>query len=681
MVYGAEQALASMRRDSAVWNAVQAYTNGINAYIDQLRPEEYPLEYKLMQFDPEPWTPLKTALMLKNLTYTLAGGSNDIANSNTRKWFGSTFMNELLGARPEPAEPVVPTQKYWSKYPSPELTQPDSLFRSPMVEGLKEFKPDPQNGSNNWVLDSTRTASGFPLLANDPHLNTTLPSIWYEVQLHGPDHNSYGVSVPGAPMIIIGFNEQSGWGFTNVGADVMDWYAVTTKDSIDGDKYYRYDGTWKKTRRRIETIQVKGSAPVEDTVYYTHHGPIVRHGSAEPIKGRNIPKDHALRWIAHQKSNELHFFYELNRNEGFDDVKQAMPSYTAPSQNMAYADTAGTIALWSIGRLPLKWEGQGRYIGDGSDPAYEWQGWIPWHRNPHQVNPARGFVSSANQKLTADGYPYYLADSYGDYERGKRINDELRDIEHAKAEQMLDLQLDTKSLHAESALPLLLDSLETEALTQTQAAALDTLRNWNYRVDKNRLAPTIFSAWWDTLYSSLWEDDYPHDSLDVPMRKPSRAQTVALLKNQPGLKWFNNSPSGNQTSLRAHINDSFKETIVRLTDEHGEEMRSWKWGETHPARLPHLAGLEGFGREFATGGNSHTVNAINGDHGPSWRMIVDLEPPVTGYGIYPGGPSGNPGSKWYDNYARYWAQGRMIKLPFYRERPRFDEQQYFILIN
>lgn len=316
MVYAAERALQGIMEDPESAEVVNAYAAGVNAYIHQLSVAEYPLEYKILNYAPEEWTPLKTALLLKYMTYTLAGNNGDLRMSNTLAYFGDDFIKNVLDTKVNLMQPTIPTSKKWDFNPLT-VQKPDSFFVPSAVKNVQPFQPDPLNGSNNWAVSGSKTASGYPILANDPHLNMTLPSIWYAVQLHGPNQNAMGVSLPGAPAIVVGFNENIAWGTTNVGADVWDWYEIQFRDSSLTE--YCYDSEWKSTEKRIEEIKIKGQDAFVDTITYTHHGPVTQNFSGEPMRS-NIPKYHAMRWIAYEKSNELKYFFKINRAENLKTI-------------------------------------------------------------------------------------------------------------------------------------------------------------------------------------------------------------------------------------------------------------------------------------------------------------------------------------------------------------------------
>lgn len=676
MVYAAEQALEGMLGHPETAAAAEAYAAGVNAWIDRLDAAGYPLEYKILNYKPERWTPLKTALLLKNMTYTLAGGGQDLQMSNTRAYFGNAFIREVLDRDPRLNDPIIPAGTDWSFNPKP-VQVPDTVFEPSIASDIPPFQPDPLNGSNNWAVSGSKTASGYPILANDPHLNMTLPSIWYAVQLQSPDHNVMGVSLPGAPSVIVGFNEDAAWGTTNVSADVWDWYEITFRDSTLSE--YRYDGEWRSTHKRVENIGIKGQETVIDTVVYTHHGPVVQASGEEHTRS-DIPPYHALQWIAHEPSNELRYFMDINRAKNYEDYRRALTHYQSPAQNWVFADHSN-IALTAAGRYPLKWKEQGRFISDGSDPRYDWQGWIPFDHIPSVKNPERGFVSSANQDPAADDYPYYLDDDFAPYERGRRINDLLASMDDITMKDMQQLQTDTYSYHAATVLPVMLQNLNHGPMADYKQEARQKLAAWNYENNGGLIAPSLFAYWWNALEAAIWDDEY--HAIDVPMKRPASDQTAGMILADSSVRWYDDITTAETETLNDLIEQSFHRAFQQLTRDFGRFGEGWKWGHVNNTNIGHIAQLPGFGRRNVfTGGAAESVNAVRGSHGPSWRMVVELGPVPRAYGIYPGGQSGNPGSPNYDDMVDGWAEGTLFPLWFMQQQPtRTDSVDYSIILH
>ena len=660
MVYGAENSLKGMMADPKAKEMILAYTAGINAYIHSLHKGQLPLEYKILDFKPEDWTPIKCALLLKQMSAVLAMGSDEFYMTNILKKYGPDITKDLFPDYPFKESPIIPVGTKWDFTPLPIPATPTG-YTEMMTGNVKTAQKIEGIGSNNWAVSGAKTASGSPILANDPHLDLTLPSIWYQIQLHAPGLNSYGVSLPGAPGIIIGFNKDIAWGVTNVAADVLDFYQIKFKD--DTHKEYWYNNSWKKTNQRLETIKIKGGTDEIDTVYYTHQGPVVYFQKPTYGKANNVPIGNALRWIAHDQSNELMTFYYLNRGKNYADYRKALTYYTAPAQNFIFASAENDIAITPNGKFPLKWKNQGKFILDGSDPGNDWQGWIPTSQNPTVKNPPRNFVSSANQSSTDQTYPYYINWEFAPYERGQRINDRLTAMNKITADSMSKLQADSYSLAAENMLPFILPLVNNGQLNATQKEAFNITSKWNRYFEANEIAGSIFDLWSKKLIDNIWEDDFV--IADIPMRYPSRDRTIELIQKDPNSKWFDNVKTAQKETLTDLVNSSFKFACDSLERKYGPIGKNWYWGNVKGTNIPHLAKIPGFGsKKLLIGGSKSTVNAISEANGPSWRMVIELGKNVKGHGVYPGGQSGNPGSPFYDNMVDTWAQGKLYDLFF-----------------
>lgn len=666
MVYGAEQTLKGMQKDPVTRQSLDAYTAGVNAWIKQLTPAHYPIEYKLLGYAPEPWTPLKCALLLKQMSNTLAGGADDLLMTNILRKYGAVVTADLFPDYPTHEDPIIPAGTKWQFKPLPLPKSPTSSALSDLVAlsapgfGASPNRANPDIGSNNWAVGAQKSASGHPILANDPHLTLSLPSIWYQIQLVSPTVNVYGASLPGSPNVIIGFNKDVAWGVTNVGADVLDFYAIRFRDV--SRREYWHDNRWKPVRRRLETIRVKGKPDVVDTVYYTHHGPLVYEPGAKPFRS-SIPTGYAARWIAHESSNELQCFYQLNRAKNFDDYRKALTYYAAPAQNFIFADNKNDIAISPNGRFPLKWHDQGKFMLDGTNPANDWHGYIPADQNPLVKNPPRGFVSSANQSSTDLTYPYYINWQFSSYERGHRINQRLNAMQRATIDSLRQLQNDTYNIRAADVLPVILPKLAESRLMQPQRKALQTLRQWKYNNDAGEVGPTIFTEWIAQLMSAIWADEF--DTGDtLPMRYPSFDRTLTLMQRDTGSRWFDNSKTPVRERLTDLINQSFQSSCDSLTKKHGLISGKWAWGPHKSTDIRHLLpGVDAFSvLNLDVGGGNVIVNATNERTGPSWRMVVALGAQPKAYGVYPGGQSGNPGSPYYQDMIPTWTKGKLNEL-------------------
>ena len=671
---GARNALAEMEKDSIAQEALEAYSMGVNTYIKGLKYKDIPFEYKLLDYKPEPWSPLKTALLLKYMANDLAGRDFDLENTNLVQLFGKETFDLLFPERLPDTDPVIPAGTKWGFTPK-KIETPNQAF--PEIT-TKKTNPKPllDNGSNNWAVSGRKTKNGNPILANDPHLQLNLPSIWFVTQLTGPGLNTYGASLPGAPGIVIGFNDSIAWGVTNATRDVRDWYSIQFKD--DQRNEYSYEGKWEKAEKRIEEIRLRpsyfwsGIKTIKDTVLYTHHGPVV-YDSRFP--GDNAQTDYALRWMAHDASNELKSFLLLNRATNYQEFKEAIKHHQTPAQNFVFASVAGNIALWVQGKFPLRWKEQGKFLMDGSRQIHDWPGFIPQEHNAHVLNPPRGFVSSANQMPVDSTYPYYTYDQNYQHYRNRRINQVLAKASNLTVEDMMKLQNDNYNLKAAETLPWMLDSLKLGNLQEEEAKAFEKLRNWDYMQTASSSAPVLYEAWWQQFKDLLWDE---FDSVKVEIMRPEDATTVALLKKNPSNPFVDIQLTPEEEKLGDLINRSFRQALGSLASWQAEKEKDLNWGNYKNSSIRHLTQQDAFSlTELQVDGGRDIVNANSSRHGASWRMVVELSSPVRAFGVYPGGQSGNPGSPYFSNFVESWRSGRYNRLYFINSKQQFQEKILF----
>lgn len=660
MVYGAENSLKGMMNDPVSAATLNAYTEGVNAWIKTLKPKDYPIEFKLLDYAPEAWKPINCVYLLKLMSETLAGGSDQFGMTNDLQHFGAKDVNDLFPDYPYFEDPIIPKGTKWNFKPLP-IPQPSKHFLAQMNPGIHDHEIMPGVGSNNWAISGSKTASGYPILANDPHLNLTFPSIWYQAQLVSPTVNVYGVTLPGAPGVVIGFNQKISWGVTNVDADVLDWYQIKFKDASRNE--YWYDNKWNPVKKRIEVIKIRGQADEVDTVRYTHQGPVVYDSEKQKEAGEheNVPVGEALRWIAHDESDDFMCFYLLNRGQNYDDYRKALTYYTAPAQNFVFADADKDIAITPNGKLPLKYKDQGKFILDGTDPADDWHGWIPYDQNPTVKNPAQGFVRSANQSPTDTTYPYYINWRFDQWYRGKRIADMLGAMKNATVDSMRIMQMDNYSILGQDVLAAMVKYVDTGKLHPDQLKAFDIVKNWDRHYAANSEGASIFDNWWYHFYDTVWNTKFVVKN--IYLKKPSYDKTEQLLLTDPNSKWFDDPQTTAKETCADDVNAAFIVAVDELLHQHGVPGKSWEWGNIKSSYIDHLAGLAGFGTgQFYAGGRGGVIDAFRWNNGPSWRMVVQLGPEVKGYGVFPGGESGNPGSFFYDDMFAAWRDGKLNEL-------------------
>jgi penicillin amidase len=672
MIYAAEKALDEVNKNTIAKANQDAYTAGVNAWIDNLKESELPLEYKLLDYKPEHWTNLKTALFLKYMSYDLAGGGKDLEYTNAKNVFSVTDFEALFPVAADSLKPIVPHSPE-NPYPAKAAfdlsvpAQATSLYFTYPKDTITNILPKPEqnNGSNNWAVSGSKTASGNPILCNDPHLGLNLPSLWYEMQLSTPNFNAYGVTFPGAPNVIIGFNDSIAFGFTNAGRDVKDYYEIKFKD--DSMNEYWFDSTWIKTTRREEIIEIRGKSALKDTVAYTLFGPVIYDHNFPAAEGNK--NYYAVRWKAHDPSNETMIFYALNHAKNYDDYAEAIKYLTCPGQNPVFACKNGDIAIWQQGDFPAKWRRQGDFIMPGYDSTYLWKGIIPQNENPHMKNPARGYVSSANQLSVDTTYPYYTGNSFPVY-RGYIINRKLDAMNNISIDDMKAMQTDNYNVKAEFAKDILLKTDESK-LSADEKKYFDIYKNWNLRNDTGEKGATVFTIWWSELEKAVWSDEINKSGLPLPW--PDEATLVESLHKDSAYHFLDNINTSAKETLEDDLLASLKKTTdtLKIIEANG----NLEWAKFKDTKVQHLLKIPALSRlHLSIGGGIGIINAAKEDHGPSWRMIVQLSTPTEAYGVYPGGQSGNPGSKYYDNFINQWVQGKYYPLWFMHNGDRMDKK-------
>ena len=659
MVYGAEKALEEIEKDSITKRDCDAYTAGVNEYIKSLKESELPLEYKLLNYKPEPWTNLKIALFMKYMAYDLAGKDNDLELTNAKSLFSKEDFAKLYPAVQDSLDPIIPKGTLFLP-PGIQTKAPptaDSLyFNNTDTVTARELKPEKDNGSNNWAVSGKKTQSGSPILCNDPHLGTNLPAIWYEMQIQTPNFNVYGVSFPGAPYIIIGFNDSCAWGVTNAERDVRDYYTIRFKD--DTRQEYFFNKEWKTADQRIDTIKIRGQEPFYDTVAYTVFGPVMYDPGFSGFSDVPSTRSYAVHWKANDPSNELATFGHLRSARNYDDYKQAISYLSTPGQNFIFASKSGQIAIWQQGEFPAKWKGQGEFVMPGEDSSYMWQGNIRQEENPYMIDPDRGFVSSANQEPVDTTYPYFLGSDFPIY-RGLLINRYLSRMNAITPNDMMDLQTNTYDIFAEMARPLMLRNLDESQLSDEEKGYLNVFKLWDLRNDPKEEGPVIFKLWWTHLESGVWDDEF--STTRLPMLRPYESTLLEALLKDSAYKFVDNINTPEKETLRQVMTAAFKSAIPDLIQAGKDDRLSWaKYKDTWARHLLQIPALSR--THLPIGGGTHCINAAKQFHGPSWRMVVHLTKTTEAYGVYPGGQSGNPGSPYYDSFIDSWAAGKYYPL-------------------
>ncbi|TAH09383.1 MAG: penicillin acylase family protein [Sphingobacteriia bacterium] len=667
MVYGAERSQAFVAANHPeMKSAIDAYAKGVNAYIKSLKPEEIPFEYKLLDYKPEAWTAHKTYLFQMFMSYDLTGrgASTDLQMTNARNYFGYDDFDKLYTDVQDSLDPIIPRGTAFitpSIVPKTTLDI-DSAYLKKSGAGstaMAPIIPNKSNGSNNWVVAGSKTASGRPILCNDPHLGLNLPSLWYEVQISTPTHQTYGASFPGSPAVIIGFNDSIAWGVTNAGRDVLDFYDMKFRDTSMQE--YWYNGAWVKAAQRVERIKVKGKPDQVEHIALTVFGPVMYDHQYK--NNSTAGKTLALRWTAHDPSSSFPAIFQLNHAHNYNDYLNAISHWKSPGQNFAFASKSGDIAIKQQSSFIARWKQQGDFILPGMDSSYAWQGYIPTEENPMIKNPERGFVSSANQKATDETYPYYLgaASNFPVY-RGLIINRKLAAMQQIKPIDMQRLQMDNYNVFAEMARPVLMKYLVETRLNPDEKKYIDMMKNWNLINDIGEKGATVFNVIWDSLETVVWNDEFAGSKL--PIGWPDEITLLESMQRDSNYVFADDISTKNkkETLADAVLAAIRKATPVLLKAEQESKLG---WGNFKDTKISHLLKIPQLGRShLPIGGGEHIINATTQTHGPSWRMVVQMTDEIEAYCVYPGGQSGNPGSKYYDDFVNSWAEGKYYRILF-----------------
>jgi len=664
MVYGAENKLKAIEAQPETKAMLDAYTAGINHYIRSLKPADYPLEYKLMGFAPELWTNLKCALMIMNMADDLTGYTEDFQLSALRDYLPKETFDNLYPLRTPGSIPVIPSGTKFnasmSVPPQPEgdlwthFSNSKSKVESQTLQQNQNYSTD--IGSNNWAISGAKTQNGAPILCNDPHLNLNLPSLWFEMQLQSNSVNVYGVSLPGAPGIVIGFNDSISWGLTNNYRDVKDFYEIETIDKNS----YRFDGKQVPFDKRVEIIKIKGKPDFIDKVNYTIHGPVIYDSSyKDPLQTK---KQYAVCWMAHRASNELYAIYLLNRAKNYNEYTKGLYAFECPAQNFVYADRAGNIAMNGQGRFINKWKDQGRYVMNGNTSATLWGKDIPMNENPHVLNPPQEYLASANQMTTDSTYPYWYNGYFSDFrewEINKKVKNDDTILFTTEGKKYLPINTSKQMSLQNNTHSLLFERL----LLGTSIFIYP--RKFNYWLGdllKDDSNATRFQILWSFLYKNIWEDEF----LNIPHPLyPKEEITMQLLLTDSTSKFYDDKRTPQIETLKDIVQRSFRQTQDSL-DKLKKQLGTLEWYKVKGTQLTHLAKIDAFSyKDLKIGGWGNTINAVKKTHGPSWRMIVEMgKDSIRAYGVYPGGQSGNPGSKFYGNFVDKWVNGKYYNLLF-----------------
>jgi len=669
--------VAGLMGDAETRAIAEAYAAGVNAFIEQ---GKLPVEFSLLNYRPEPWRPVDSAAWGSVLAWGLS----------------VNWETELLRARliealgPEKAADLNPA--YRDHYPTivpgpsvgPRLAAAliDAYRRAVETLPFGGAPSGPGVGSNNWVLAGRRTASGRPILANDPHLPPIFPTIWYENHLSGGRYHVTGFTSPGVPAVIIGHNEKIAWGVTNAFPDVQDLYVE--RFHPDDPLLYEVDGAWVRAEVEVETIHVRGRRrPLVEEVRHTRHGPIV---------SGLIPGDHpalALRWTCHDQNNHLRALTEMCRAADWDAFRRSLQEWAFPSQNLVYADVAGNVGYVMPGRVPVRAHGEGLAPVPGWTMAHDWAGWIPFEALPARFNPAEGYIVTANNRITGDDYPYLLSGEWQPPYRARRIAALIEELTPLDLAANGRIQNDTVSLPARRFLDLALPHVENAPAVDRSlyAHARDRLRQWDGDMRPELVAPSIYFGWLVFFTRSVMAQalgaELAGNLLGTKKLDNFPTNPFHEIANELVLRWLEEGPPTWVGNVASRLRPALQEALIVLHSEFGPDPAAWQWGKLHhlEIRSP-LARLPGLGRlwrpvSYPIGGDGYSVNQAEvGPQFPpdpvhtiaSCRMLVDVGCWDNGLSALPGGQSAHPASDHYQDSVEDWLDGEYHPMLFTRAR-------------
>jgi penicillin amidase len=669
-----ERSVARADTTAEGYRAVRAYADGVNAWIDRMSRADLPLEFRLLRKRPERWDVANTYYLLARMALTLAYNDPSLLKADAAARVGWVAADALFPVNAPIQEPIQPNSVDAPRYafaPIPPPGPGDSAAAVTVALAARAFsatraRGEEAVGSNNFAVAPEKTAAGHALLAGDPHLELTLPSIWYQVHLVVPGRlDVQGVTLPGAPWVTIGFNRDIAWSFTNTGSDVNDYYRETVDDR-DRPTRYQVDGEWQPLDVRVEAYRgPRGDTLAVDTMRFTHRGPLV------PVDSTWL----SMAWTVYAGRSSADLFVRANRARTAGEFLEAMQAYDSPAQNMLVADRRGTIAIRSTGRYPTRpGAGRGDVIWDGSRSASDWTGSLPIELYPFSLNPLRGFLSSANQQpVDPLMNPSYLGAHWYSPWRALRINALLRADATVTPDELRRVQIDHTSARALAFLPLLLgpaaDSGSTRASAADAAEARRLLRDWNGRYDRENRRAVLFEAVMRELVRRTWDElapaGAPPDSA-YPAPKPEDAVLLALFEDSTNA-WWDHRGTPDRVERRDDIIDrALAAGLARARREHGEpDGEGWRWGAVHQANIHHLLRIPAFGAlglPVDAGPSAVNPSSGRGTAGASWRMVVELGSEIAAWATYPGGQSGNPASPHYADFLPVWREGRLDSL-------------------
>jgi penicillin amidase len=687
--------------DSISRQILNDYASGVNTYLKDHAGSKLSLEYSLLRLQnrgymPERWNPIHSITWGKLMAWDLGENmDSEINRSLLTRVLTRDQLEELYPPYPLDHPLILPgTPGQAGGTGSPPSGSMRALqLADDHVRALNDFLGGGIHdgiGSNNWVISGNLTATGKPVLCNDPHLGTQMPSIWYQIGLHcdpvGPEcpFDVAGFSFAGVPGVIIGHNNRVAWGFTNVGPDVMDLFVEKTNPV--NTNQYEFNGQWVDMGIVPETIQVAGSSPVALKVRYTRHGPIISDSYKDltDFSGKTrigVPTNYAtaLRWTALDVSTIFPAIWRMNLAQNWNEFRDAAARFDVPSQNIVYADADGNIGYQLPGRIPIRKGGDGRYPVPGWTDQYEWTGFIAFDELPSAFNPPSGFVVTANNAVTAKDYPYFISSDWDYGFRAERIVDMIESSKSRLSTAYIEkMQYDNKNLNADVLVPVLMKLALNDPRMEK---ARDLLKSWDGQQHMNSSAAALFETFWKQLLSETFHDNLPQQQW--PGGGNRWIEVVRHLINAPDSFWWDNRNTPQRENRDSIFLTAFRKSVLELERRFGSDPRDWRWGALHTVTYRNATfGHSGirlvealFNRgPYPVSGGTAIVNATGWNAArsfdvtalPSMRMLVDFSNFDNSLTVHSPGQSGHAFSPHYKDMVDLWRKGQYYPMHWTR---------------
>ncbi|HIP47838.1 MAG TPA: penicillin acylase family protein [Lutibacter sp.] len=639
-----------LKSDKEISSALEAFSDGVNQYIAN---DDLSFEFKVLGYKPELWKPEHSINLIGYMAWNLSTAwGSEISMFKVKQGVSKEIYDEIMVDIDYQNDVVYPNF-------TDKLITSNNLLNE--YDKVKEIVPEIFNASNNWVVSGKKSATGKPIFANDMHLGLNIPGIWSQIHQHVEGKlDVTGVLLPGQPFVIAGHNDRIAWGMTNVGVDTMDFYIETVnKDTTQ----YMLDGKWKDFIIKKELIHTKEGQTIEKINRFTHRGPVI-----SGFKKTN--KLISMHWTGNEESNDIRTLFLLNRAKNWTEFKDACSSFKAVSQNIAYADVDGNIGLQCSAGIPIR-PAKGNQIFPGETSQYDWNSFYPFEKLPYTYNPDCGYVFSANNRTTTSD-SLYISSWFALPNRSNRIEQMLKEKERLSISDFKDMHTDVHSVMVDDMKPIIIKALANQKLSQIQTDAFNKLSNWNNELTKDSSEALIFETLYKTLGKNIVKDELGTELYNEfkKVNVLSSYMIDRIFKERESILCDDTNTKDYVENLDDIIVISFKETITSLSEQFGNSVVSWKWGDKHKLLLEHPLGknkmldyIFNLNRTYDAGGSFHTVNVFAyksnyiAHHGASQRHIYSTANWDNSQTIIPTGISAIPASKHYCDQSEMYMNG------------------------